>query len=57
MTQADPCQVVECIKQVFDQNYASLGSLFEDSIDIIVNEMLQAGLIARHVAKNQHFIC
>ena len=31
LTQADPHQVVECIKQVFHQNYSSLGSLFEDS--------------------------
>ena len=43
--------VIQCIKRVFDQNYSSLGSLFEDSIDIIASEMLQAGLISRHVAK------
>ena len=55
MTQADPHQLVECIKRVFDQNYSSLGSLFEDSIDIIASEMLQAGLISRHVAKKPTF--
>ena len=32
VTQADPHQVIECIKQVFDKNYSSLGSLFEDFI-------------------------
>ena len=53
--QADPHQVVECMKRVFDQNYSSLGSLFEDSIDIIASEMLQAGLISRHVAKKPTF--
>ena len=51
LTHLDPHQVVECIKRVFDQNYSSLGSLFEDSIDIIASEMLQAGLISRYVAK------
>ena len=53
--QADPHQVVECIKQVLNQNYSSLGSLFENSIDIIASEMLQAGLISRHVAKTPTF--
>ena len=52
---ADTHQLVECIKRVFDQNYSSLGSLFEDSIDIIASEMLQAGLISRHVAKKPTF--
>ena len=55
LTQADPHQLVECIKLVFDQNYSSLGSLFEDSIDVIASEMLQAGLISRHVAKKPTF--
>ena len=55
MTQTDPHQLVECIKLIFDQNYSSLGSLFEDSIDIIASEMLQAGLISRHVAKKPTF--
>ena len=45
VTQADPHQVVECIKQVFDQNYSSLDSLFEDSIDIVASDMLQAVII------------
>ena len=52
---SDPHRIVECIKQVFDQNYSSLGSLFEDSIDIIASDMLQAGLISRHVAKKPTF--
>ena len=55
LTEADPHQLVECIKRVFDQNYSSLGSLFEDSIDVIAREMLQAGLISRHVAKKPTF--
>ena len=55
VTQSDPHQLVECIKLVFDQNYSSLGILFEDSIDIIASEMLQAGLISRHVAKKPTF--
>ena len=55
LTQADPHQLVECIKRVFDQNYSSLGSLFEDSMDIIASEMLQAGQISRHVAKKPTF--
>ena len=55
VTQADPHRIVECIKQIFDQNYSSLGSLFEDSIDIIASDMLQAGLISRHVAKKPTF--
>ena len=53
--QANTHQLVECIKRVFDQNYSSLGSLFEDSIDIIASEMLQAGLISRHVVKKPTF--
>ena len=55
LTEADPHQLVECIKRLFDQNYSSLGSLFEDSIDVIAREMLQAGLISRHVAKKPTF--
>ena len=29
---ANPHEVAECIKCVFDQNYSSLGSLFENSV-------------------------
>ena len=55
MIQANPHKVVEYVKWVFDQNYSSLGSLFEDSIDVIASEMLQAGVISRHVAKKPTF--
>ena len=32
-----------------------IGSLFEESIDIIASDMLQAGLISRHVSKRPKF--
>ena len=46
---------MECIKKVFDQNYASLENLFKHAINDIASVMLQAGLISRHIVTKSTF--
>ena len=52
MTQADPHQIIQCIKTVIDDNYSSLGTLFtKRSIKTIAGKMLHTGLISGDVAE------
>ena len=52
MIQADPHQLIQCIKTVIDNNYSSLGTLFtKRSIKTIAGKMLHTGLISGDVAE------
>ena len=51
----DHSQVIRCIGTVIDGMYASLSSLFDDSLKKVAEEMLQAGIITRTLERNPTF--
>ena len=48
----DSEQVTQCIRNVIQENYGTLRSIFQDSIEGIAAEMLQTGVITMFVMQN-----
>ena len=48
-TDVNTSQVIKCIKLVMDKNHAKLCQLFQGSLKTVADELLQAGIIPRHV--------
>ena len=48
----DTSQVIKCIELVMERNHAKLCRLFKGSLKTLADELLEAGIIPRHVQKN-----
>ena len=48
----DTSQVIKCIELVMERNHAKLCRLFKGSLKTLADELLEAGIIPRHVQTN-----
>ena len=48
----DTIQVIKCIELVMERNHAKLCRLFKGSLKTLADELLEAGIIPRHVQTN-----
>ena len=48
-------EIIDCIKEEINKKFPPLQALFEDNVKAVAGEMLAAGIITHHVAKNPSF--
>ena len=51
-SRVDTSQVIKCIELVMERNHAKLCRLFKGSLKTLADELLEAGIIPRHVQTN-----